>query len=68
MAIDRPEHTYDVSGANLKKLAERRILTLRIRSIPLGIKLFENADEMIKIESLRPPTPEFHFTMCQLVG
>ena len=62
------EYRYDVSAENLKKLAEKLILTLRIRSIPLGMKLFENADDMLKIEGLRTPTAEFHFTTCQLVG
>ena len=62
------EYRYDVSAENLKKLSEKLILTLRIRSIPLGMKLFENADDMLKIEGLRTPTAEFHFTMCQLVG
>ena len=52
MAIDRHEHTYNVGPANLEKLAEKLILTLRIRSIPSGMKLFENADEMMKIEDL----------------
>ena len=59
---------YDTSAENLKKLAEELILMLRIRSIPIGMKLFEDVDEMKRIPGLRTPTQEFHFTMCQLVG
>ena len=59
---------YDISAENLKRLAEELILLLRIRSIPIGMKLFENVDEMQAIPGLRTPTPEFNFTMCQLVG
>ena len=41
---------------------------LRIHSIPIGMKLFEDVDEMMGIPGPRTPTKEFHFTMCQLVG
>ena len=69
MNAERKEGTaYDTSAENLKKLAERLILMLRIRSIPIGMKLFEDVDEMKSIPGLRTPTQEFHFTMCQLVG
>ena len=69
MNAEREEDTaYDTSAENLKKLAEQLILMLRIRSIPIGMKLFEDVDEMKGIPGLRTPTQEFHFTMCQLVG
>ncbi len=59
---------YNTSARNLKKLSEELIILLRIRSIPLGIKLFSKAEDMHTIAGLRTPTPKFHFTMCQLVG
>jgi len=44
------------------------VQSLRIRTIPIGMKLFEDADEMMAIPGVRTPTADFHFTMCQLVG
>lgn len=62
-----PENGYDTSAENLKLLAEKLIGLLRIRTLPIGMKLFEDASEMEKIPGLRTPTPDFHFTTCQLV-
>ncbi|MDE0943406.1 MAG: DUF169 domain-containing protein [Alphaproteobacteria bacterium] len=59
---------YDVSAENLKALSGKLVELLRIRSIPIGMKLFEDADEMLAIPGLRTPTANFQFTMCQLVG
>jgi len=59
---------YDTSAENLKALAEQLIQTLRIRTIPIGMKLFADADEMMAVKGVRTPTADFHFTMCQLVG
>ena len=47
---------YDISAENLKRLAEELILLLRIRSIPIGMKLFENVDEMQAIPGLNTDT------------
>jgi len=58
---------YDVSAENLKLLAEKLVQLLRIRTLAVGLKLFPDAAEMMKIERLRTPTPDFRFTTCQLV-
>ncbi len=58
------ETAYDINAENLKTFAEQLILMLRIRSIPIGMKLFENVDEMKTIPGLRTPTSDFRFTMC----
>jgi uncharacterized protein (DUF169 family) len=61
------EINYDTSAAVLKELAGRLIELLRIRTIPIGMKLFETATDMEKIPGLRRPTPGVRFAMCQLV-
>ncbi len=58
---------YDVSAGNLKLLAEKLGQLLRIRTLAIGLKLYEDAAEMRKIERIRTPTPEINFTTCQLV-
>ena len=58
---------YDVSAENLKKLADKLVQLLRIRTLPIGMKLFEDADEMLQIPGIRTPTASFKFTTCQLV-
>lgn len=58
---------YDTSAGNLQLLADKLIQLLRIRTMPIGMKLFEDAAEMQKIPSLRQPTEGAHFTTCQMV-
>ncbi len=58
---------YDVSAENLKKLADKLVQLLRVRTLPIGMKLFEDADEMLRIPGIRTPTASFKFTTCQLV-
>lgn len=69
MTQDKPGTTddYDVSAANLQKMAERLVDFLKIRTLPIGLRLFEDADEMLAIKGVRTPTEGFKFTMCQLV-
>lgn len=62
------EETCDTSAANLQALAAELIETLRIRTIPVGMKLYEDVEEMQAIKGLRSPTEGFQFTMCQMVG
>jgi len=66
MSETKPDD-YDVSAANLKALAEKLYQLLRIRTLAIGIKLFEDAERMAAVPGLRTPTEGFHFTMCQLV-
>jgi uncharacterized protein (DUF169 family) len=58
---------YDVSAANLRTLADRLFQHLRIRTLPIGLKLYEDAAAMEGIQGLRRPTEDYRFTMCQLV-
>ncbi len=58
---------YDTSSANLKALADKLIDLLRIRTIPVGVKLYEDVAEMENIPGLRRPTEGYRFAMCQLV-
>ncbi len=58
---------YDVSAANLKSLAERLKGLLAIRTLAIGIKLFEDVEEMMGVPGIRTPTAGYHFTGCQLV-
>ncbi len=54
------QNDYDVSAANLRDLADKLIQLLRIRTLPIGMKLFEDAAEMMKLPGIRTPTREFH--------
>lgn len=58
---------YDTSAQNLTQLADKLLSILKIRTLPIGMKLFKDADEMMQIPGIRTPTESFHFTMCQLV-
>jgi uncharacterized protein (DUF169 family) len=66
-APETTEPTYDTSAANLKALAEELVGLLRIRTLPVGMKLFSDSRQMMKVPGIRTPTKDFHFTMCQLV-
>ncbi len=66
-AAAQGQDDYDVSAANLRDLADKLIQLLRIRTLPIGMKLFEDAAEMMKLPGISTPTREFHFTTCQLV-
>ncbi len=59
--------SYDTSAAALKGLAEKLRALLAIRTLPIGVKLFEDAGEMMAIPGVRTPTAGFRFTGCQLV-
>jgi len=61
------DDSYDTSAGALQQLSGELIQLLRIRTQPIGMKLFEDADEMQAVPGLRTPTKDFHFTMCQLV-
>lgn len=54
-------------AASLRDAAADLIEMLRIRTIPFGMKLFEDADEMRRIPGLRTPADGRFFTTCQLV-
>lgn len=55
------------SGEYLKELGNRLQELLRLRTLPISMKLFENREEMETIPGLRLPQEGFAFTSCQLV-
>ncbi len=63
----RSDPAYDTSAAHLKQLADRLVDLLRIRTIPIGMKLFEDEAAMNEISGLRRPTKGFRFATCQMV-
>src|SRR5699024_5070819 len=40
---------------------------LRLRTLPIGMKLYEDAAQMLEIPGIRRPRQGRHFSMCQLV-
>ncbi len=54
------------NAAEIREAAEKLVEMLRIRTIPFGMKLFEDADEMRAIPGLRTPGDGLMFTTCQL--
>ena len=54
-------------AADLKDMAERATALLRLRTLPVGMKLFENLDDMNAVPRLRRPKAGVRHTMCQLV-
>ncbi len=49
------------------ELGEQLTQLLRLRTFPIGMKLFENLDEMNAVPGLRRPTPGKTYSTCQLV-
>ena len=56
-----------ITGAMLAEATQTLSEQLRLRTLPIGMKLFEDAAEMDKIKGLRHPTEGYKFTMCQMV-
>ena len=56
-----------IDSKMLAEASARLIDLLRIRTQPIGMRLFEDPAEMEKIQGLRKPTEGFKFTMCQMV-
>ncbi len=56
-----------ITGAMLTEASTKLIDLLRIRTQPIGMRLFEDPAEMDNISGLRKPTEGFKFTMCQMV-
>ncbi len=66
--MNQVRKTYDTSAENMKELSDQLIQMLRIKSIPLAMKLFKDSKKMMQVPGVRTPTKDCHFTMCQLVG
>jgi len=54
-------------ATSLAALGEALVRLLRIRTLPIGMKLFEDVDEMRSIPGIRAPRLGKTFTTCQLV-
>lgn len=66
--MTEPGTTTDTpNGEELKTISSELVELLRLRTLPFGMKLFEDADEMLAIKGIRTPTKDRHFTMCQMV-
>jgi len=55
------------SDVDVVGLAEKLVLLLKLRTLPIGMKLFEDVAEMERVPGLRRPTAGAHFTTCQMV-
>ena len=56
-----------IDGKMLADASAKLIDLLRIRTQPIGMRLFEDPKDMEKIQGVRKPTEGFKFTMCQMV-
>ena len=56
-----------LGGGELKELAERLTALLSLRTLPIGMKLFDDQAEMEAVPRLRRPKGGVRHTMCQLV-
>ena len=56
-----------IEGKMLAEATGKLIELLRLRTQPIGMKLFENPADMDKVEGVRKPTDGMKFTMCQMV-
>ena len=61
------ERAEAIDGPALRELAAELSDLLRLKSLPFGLKLFEDLDEMAAIPGLRRPGEDKSFTTCQLV-
>lgn len=52
---------------DLQSLAHKLTDLLRLRTLPIGMKLYESVDQMLKISGIRQPKPGTRYSMCQLV-
>jgi uncharacterized protein (DUF169 family) len=59
--------TQSLDGRTIAELAEQLSQLLRLRTLPIGMKLFEDLDEMARLPGLRRPPKGKTFTTCQLV-
>ena len=56
-----------IDGKMLAEASGKLIELLRIRTQPIGMKLFEDPADMDKVQGVRKPTDGMKFTMCQMV-
>jgi uncharacterized protein (DUF169 family) len=56
-----------LNAAAIAEQAHALTELLRLRTLPIGMKLFRDPDEMAQVQGLRRPTPGKRFSTCQLV-
>ena len=56
-----------ITGAALKGLAEELVELLKLRTLPIGMKLFEDRAAMERVPGLRWPRAGRRHSTCQLV-
>src|SRR5277367_5958297 len=56
-----------LDGKAIAELAEQLNQLLRLRTFPIGMKLFEDLDEMARVPGLRRPPEGRTYSTCQLV-
>ena len=56
-----------LDGSTIADLAAQLSDLLRLRTLPIGMKLFESLDEMAAVPGLRRPAEGKKFSTCQLV-
>jgi uncharacterized protein (DUF169 family) len=56
-----------LDGKAIAALGEQLSNLLRLRTLPIGMKLFEDLDEMAAVPGLRRPSEGKKFSTCQLV-
>ena len=61
------EEAPAMDAATCAALGVQLVELLRLRTLPIGMKLFEDVDEMARLPGLRRPTKGKKFTTCQLV-
>ena len=59
--------TPPLDATRIAELARQLTELLRLRTLPIGMKLFESAEEMAKVPGLRRPPEGKTFSTCQLV-
>jgi uncharacterized protein (DUF169 family) len=59
--------TDKLDGKAIADLAEQLSQLLRLRTLPIGMKLFDDLDEMARVPGLRRPPKGRTHTTCQLV-
>jgi uncharacterized protein (DUF169 family) len=64
---DAPTETRSLGAKELSDIAEQLTQLLRLRTFPIGMKLFEDAEAMAAVPGLRRPPAGKKFTTCQLV-
>ncbi len=61
------EVTKPIDAERLKELAADLVALLKLRTLPIGLKLFEDVAEMERVPGLRRPAEGKRFSTCQLV-